>query len=260
MIITLEILKSIRNGESLGSISRRTGIWKSTLYYHYKRIHGKKYKEPKYSIRFSEKEGEIVGIFAGDGSQVYCKSNCNYQTNIHFGDYKGYISYVKELYEKYFNKIWRLNQDSRKDCCVTYRMRMVDKKIFNYFSNYIDYNPHHKHNTVRLKTLKVPNRFKIGFIRGLIDTDGTICKERTGRLRIAQYTTSRSLAKQITRIITSFEITCYRYERKRKGYKRIYINVISARDIGRFLKTFKPFKGRKFGPVAQPVERAHGMG
>lgn len=35
--------------------------------------------------RFSEKEGEIAGIFAGDGSQYFEPKAYYYEVNVHFG-------------------------------------------------------------------------------------------------------------------------------------------------------------------------------
>ncbi|HKZ49583.1 MAG TPA: LAGLIDADG family homing endonuclease [Candidatus Nanoarchaeia archaeon] len=243
------IVYRIKKGESLNSISKTLNLGKSTLYYYYKKIKGKRYKEPKYSIRFSEKEGEILGIFVGDGSQHYAKSNWNYQTNVHFGNCPDYANYVKNLYETYFNKKWRLGKEIDPKS-IRYRLRVSDKKIFNYFSNFIHYDKHRKHDTVSLKALKLPLRYKIGFLRGLLDTDGTVCQERaTNRIKIVYYTTSNALAKQILKILREMRIACGISKVVRKGWKDLYNVYVLQHDVDKFLKLIKPFKARKFGPV-----------
>lgn len=249
--VIASIAYRIKKGESLNSISKTLNVGKSTLYYYYKKIKGKRYQEPKYAIRLSEKEGEILGIFVGDGSQHYAKSNWNYQTNIHFGNYPDYANYVKNLFETYFNKKWRLGKEiSPKN--IRYRLRVSDKKIFNYFSHFINYDKHTKHDTVRLKPIKLPLQYKIGFLRGLVDTDGTVCQERESKsIKVVYYTTSSALAKQILKILKELDMACGTSKVTRPDLKDLYNVYILRRDVGKFLKLVKPYKARKFGLVIQ---------
>ena len=92
--MTPEILQMIKKGISLDKILRKVMID-----YPYKNIRGRNYGEPTFRVRGSGKEGEIVGIFAGDGSQHFYKPGYHYRTNIHFGVYPEYIFYVKELFD-----------------------------------------------------------------------------------------------------------------------------------------------------------------
>src|SRR3989344_1607252 len=236
VVVTNQVLDMIRAGDSLNKISRETGLYKSTLYYHYKKIKGKKYKEPKYKIKFSEKEGEIVGILAGDGSQYYYKRNGGYQTTIHFGDYPNRVEYVKKLYENYFNKNWTTWRGVTKKGFISYRIRVINKKIFDYFKNYLSYIAKHKHDTVKLKNLKLSKRFKIGFLRGWIDTDGTVCQTKNG-LKIAIYTTSKIMAKQIKILFKDLNINTNIYKSIRPPYKDIYIINVLADSRDKLLNT-----------------------
>ena len=241
------IIKLIWEGVSLNKISLLTKRRKSVLYYYYKKIKGKKYKEPQFEITFSESEGEIVGIFAGDGSQYYAKSNGAYQVNVHFGNVPEYISYVKELYESYFGKKWAENMHVNHYPNPTYRIRVSDKKIYFFFWNYLEYVSQIKHCTVRLKTMDFPKKFKIGFLRGLLDTDG--CVYTNGKyISIRYYTTSSALAEQICSLLSSLGIvsSLYRIVSK-KGYKDIFVIQIWAKSKDRFLNMIKPFKARKLG-------------
>ncbi len=244
--IKMYIKEKINNNISINKISLSTGLSKATIYYYYKKIKGRKKKKTNYKINYSKVEGEVVGIFIGDGSQHYAKVNWNYQTNIHFGNNFIYVRYVKALYENYFNRVWSLYKDTSSKN-IRYRLRAVDKKIFYYFQNYIHYNPHIKHSTVRLKNLDLPKGFKIGLIKGLIDTDGTVCKY-DNRTRIMYTTTSKILAKQIRLLLQDLRIksSVYRIVSKR-GYKDTYNLQIMTKDINRFLNIIKPNKAENMG-------------
>ena len=241
-----KMVNNINNGKSINKISSTLNIPKSTIYYYYKKIKGKRYQEPQYDIEFSEKEGEIVGIFAGDGSQNYNKINCGYQTNIHFGNNVPYVTYVKKLYETYFNKKWASWQENTKDGFIKYRLRVVDKKIFNYFEQYLNYEKSHKHDTVQLKPLSFPQGFKKGFLRGFLDTDGTISLS-DNRIRIVYYTTSEILAQQIKKMCEEFKIFVSIQKRTRKQYKTLFNVYVLASSIDRFLNLIQPFKKYRLG-------------
>lgn len=230
------LLELIRKGVSINKIAKRSGLAKSTIYYHYKKALGKKYKEPEFEVAFSELEGETTGIFAGDGSLHYSKSNWQYEVNVHFGKEK-YALYVKELFERRFNKKFRL----QKETLNRLRLRTQDRKIFNAFYNYLDFERTHKHDTVKLKKLDFSKEFNIGFLRGLLDTDGTACHTKQGRV-ITYYTTSLELAKQIKSLLLGLNMETGWYEDSRPGYKTLYHVKIRKKDNDRFLGLIKPFK------------------
>lgn len=241
------MITKIKQDISINKISNSLGLGKSTIYYYYKKINGKKYKKPVFNIQYSETEGEILGIFIGDGSQHYSKSNCNYQTSIHFGNRLEYIYLVKGLFERYFNKKWPLYKEITKEGRIKYRLRVVDKTIFDYFPNYIDYDKHSKHNTVKLRTILLPTPFKIGLLRGLVDTDGTVCKCKDGRIRIQYYTTSEVLAEQIKGLLQEFNITCFISKSIRYKLKDIYQVGVYKKDVVRFIKQIQPYKAINMG-------------
>ncbi len=240
------LIRQINQGISINKISRRFNLAKSTIYYHYKKIKGKQYQEPFYNIEFSEQEGEIVGIFAGDGSQYYYKRGGGYYVNVHFGNCSNWVEHVQTLYEKFFNKKWRRWREVTKEGWIKHRIRVIDKKIFYYFFNYLSYDPTHKHDTVELKTLELPDCFKIGFLRGFLDTDGTICLSQ-GRVRIIYYTTSKTLANQTKILCNQFKINVSLCIRRREGYKDICTVYVLADSIDKFLKVINPFKRHRVG-------------
>src|SRR3989344_8397158 len=127
-LIRQKLAEEIERGTSINKISNSLNLAKSTIYYYYKKIKGKKYQEPKFKIGFTEKDGEIVGIFVGDGSQCLNK-NYSYATNIHFGIKNiDYAKYVKNLFESFFSKEFNLLKNGE----TTIKLSMKSKSIFNY--------------------------------------------------------------------------------------------------------------------------------
>lgn len=246
-----EIIKQLKEGVSLNRISKQFGIYKSTLYYYYKKLNGKKFKEPQFTLSSSELEGEIVGIFAGDGSQYYEPKKCHYEVNVHFGGHNyNYALEVKKLFEGFFNKEFLLRPESR----GVYRLRTLSKKIYYYFQYYMDYKPQIKHCTVHLKRIDFPLNFKIGFLRGLIDTDGHCSySEKDRRWRIIYYTTSKKLADDICCILSELFIThgmsrlIRKNHRKDGFFKPIYHIYIWKRSADRFINIIKPRKLGRMG-------------
>jgi len=239
------ILLFLKMGFSLKRISSFLGFGKTTIYYYYRKIKSRKYKEPIYRINYSRREGEIVGIFTGDGSQYYYKNYGHYHTNVHFGDVLAYVEHVKSLYEGYFNKKWRIWRQVKDEGFISYRLRVIDKKIYFHFFNYIIYDPRSKSDTVRLRTLKLPRSFKIGFIKGLIDTDGWVAKN--GK-EIGFCTTSERLAKQVMILFKEFNIESkLRLEHRPKPRKTMFIIRVSRKSVDNFLNLIKPYKALKLG-------------
>ena len=245
-----EIMKELRKGTSINKISKLLSLGKSTIYYYYKKINGKKYIPPYVQPNYLEKEGEIVGIFAGDGSQYFAKGG-HYQVNVHFGGHrKDYAIYVQKLFSDYFCKKFQLSflNDGK------LRLRINSKDIFNYFKNYIEYDSKIKHSTVKLRTLEIPLEFKLGLIRGLVDTDGSVLYSNHDKAIIVFYfTTSENLTKHISLILQelSIEHTCT-CRNEKVGRKPLYVICILKKDVYKFLNIVKPFKQKLLkGPVVQ---------
>lgn len=234
------VKRLILQNVSLNKISKLVNRKKSTLYHYYKQIKGKKFQEPEFDINFSELEGEIVGIFTGDGSQFYSKNGWHYEVNIHFGNIN-YCLYVKQLFEKYFKKRFRVEDVG----LGRLRLKTESKKIFHHFKNYIDYVPQIKHCTVKLKQLDFPIEFKTGFLRGLIDTDGTVFKTKYGTRRVAFYTTSKNLAEQTRQILAEFGFQANTSISRRLSLKDCYNTYLLSKSVEPFIDLIKPFKALK---------------
>lgn len=238
-----KIIELIKNGISINNISELTGRGKSTIYYYYKKIKGRKYKLLNLKPGYTRREGEIVGIFVGDGSQHYEKTARHYHVNIHFGiRNKDYLLYVKKLYESFFKKRFRVVQYKEHNI----RIITYSKEICNYFKNYLNYNPKIKHSTVELKTLDLPKEFKLGFIKGLVDTDGHIrLDKKKGIMRASFHTTSEVLALQIQSILDELRVQYGCHVQKRYHWKPIYNIQLWKRSVENFLNEIKPYKTNK---------------
>ncbi len=237
--ITAIKLMTLR-GDSLNRISRDLHLPKSSVYYHFKKLRGVTYAPPSITPQGTRIEGEICGIFAGDGSQNLAKTSYGYDTNIHFGrDAHDYAAYVKNIFETFFGKRWNLMQSD-----VALRLRTRSKDVFNYFSNYLDYDPHAKHCSVSLKD-GISTEFKIGFLKGFLDTDGAVLKDKDIYLRIIYTTTSRRLAHQLANLLREFDIDSSIQLTVGKN-KPLYRVRVSSRQASKFLMLTSPWKGRAF--------------
>lgn len=236
-----ELISRIAEGWSINKISKSLELGKSTIYYYYKKIKGKKYQEPVFECIASKEEGEIVGIFTGDGSQYFRPKTYHYEVNVHFGGHnREYANYVKKLFERHFHATFHLG----KELSGVFRLRVRSKRIFHYFWNYLEYRAQCKHATVFLKNLNLPDDFKKGFLRGVFDTDGCLSQGRSGKLQAYYGTTSPKLALQIQYLLFEQGICSGIRVEFRKHYKPFYRVSVLRRSVSSFLKTIAPFKGR----------------
>ncbi len=196
---------------------------------------------------FCEKEGEIAGIFAGDGSQYFHPKRYHYEVNVHFGGKNyDYAIYVKELFESFFKKKFNLKWEKDK---TILRLKTYSKEIFYFFKkHHLSYEPKFKHCSVKLKSEKFSQEFKIGFLRGIFDTDGCLYKNSVEkRVRLTFNTTSKNLIKQISDMLTELDIKHGIYIRKPKGIlrkKSLYIASIWKESVTKFINTIHPFKAK----------------
>ena len=226
-----KIKKLTEHGTSLNNIQKLTGLSKTTIYYHVRKIKGRTIVQPSINFKSEKTLGEVVGIFAGDGSLNFVADDYRYTIRIHSSIYNfEYLLYVKKLYERCFKTKFRI--------CKYNTRRFLEKQskmIYNFFFNYIDFNPHDKANTVKLKS-GLSREFKIGYLKGILDTDGTVCNTKTGK-KIAIYTSSDFVAPQIRNIIEELGFACG----MSKSSKDVYSIYLLSRDVDRFIRFVKPF-------------------
>ena len=194
-----EIILLIKKGLSINKIQKKLNCSKGTIYYHYKKLKGRKVKEIFFNFKDGSELGEFLGIFAGDGSFYKRIDTYIYAVKIHIGCYEQqYADYLKEKLTIWFGKKPQIY-------CVFYRgkpssyiFRYDSKRIYLLLTKYLKWEGR-KTYTIRLKKLETKNKtFNLGFLRGLIDTDGSYYAPKK---RLSFSTVSEQLAKQANSII-----------------------------------------------------------
>ena len=123
--------------------------------------------------------------------------------------------------------------------------KIESRAIYHYFEEYLIFDPAVKHFTVKLKSLDLPRPFLRGFLRGYIDTDGSILRDkRCNSLIVMFFTTSEVMAQQIERILGALHIEITTWCLRRTRYKPLYYNRVRVRAVKAFLHLVHPFKMR----------------
>ena len=162
--------------------------------------------------------------------------------NFHFGSHRfEYARYVQSLLYDYFHKQFRFADSGN----GTLRLKIESRAIYHYFEEYLIFDPAVKHFTVKLKSLDLPRPFLRGFLRGYIDTDGSILRDkRCNSLIVMFFTTSEVMAQQIERILGALHIEITTWCLRRTRYKPLYYIRVRVRAVKAFLHLVHPFKMR----------------
>ena len=237
MIVTKEVINLINKGESLNKINKLTGIGKSTLYFHYKKIKGKKTIPIQINMADQDKLGEFIGMFAGDGGFYFEKERYQYKVRIYLGLYeKQYSEYVKRFLTELFSKPPRAYERMSSGVEV---IEYYSKDIYELIKKYLAWDEN-KTKTIRLKDISNLNKdFLRGFIRGLFDTDGGIHKQKN---KAAFGTASGALANQVREILTKQGLPPGFYKYKNKNFW--YIDLYGERT-DKFMKLIRPSNANK---------------
>ncbi len=238
VVINEKILQMIKKGVSLNKISKITGLGKSTLYFHYKKINGRKI--PLIKINFLKKDelGEFLGIFSGDGC-FSMRPNYHYIIRIYIGYYeKHYAECLKIKFNEWFSKspnIYTTYYRGKKSMITLY---YSSKEIYNLIKNYLDWEDK-KSYTIRLKNLDLNNiKFNLGFIRGLIDTDGSYYAPKR---RVSFSTVSEKLSQQVMTIIENLiKVKPKCYILHPKGEHELYTITLHGKNAEDLINIIKP--------------------
>lgn len=228
----------VKEGVSLNKISKVMHLSKTTVYYHFRRLKGMTIKRPRIHFDSKRELGEVIGLFAGDGSLHFEPKNYGYLIRVHFGiDNVGYLNHVKSLYEKNFGKIFNAKSDGKGNLIIETK----SKDIFLFFHDFLNFKNQEKALTVSLKNkYENHNEFLIGFLKGLLDTDGTICSTADKQLRIVFYTSSKKLSEQISKYLRSFNIS-HDISEDRRGENISYHIYILKKSIDGIINLLRPF-------------------
>jgi len=231
-----KILQLINQGGSLNKIKGITGVGKTTIYYYMRKLKGKKIVPVKIIFSDIELIGEVVGLFAGDGQYFYDKKRWDRRIRIFFNSKEDvliryYLKSIKRLINKfprvYLHKSVRI-------------MEVKSKEFSNFILGYVSFG-NKKVRTIQLKdkNLLKNKNFTIGFLRGLIDSDGYV---RKGRKEIYFGSISKNLFTDFLKGLDFFKFDYKCYLQKRKGYQDFYKVRLTGNEVDRFIKLIKPLK------------------
>jgi len=238
----IELIKILtKQGRSLKEISNKVGKGKTTVYYHFKKIKEKSCFPIIVNSTDIEKIGEFIGLFAGDGS-FFLAPNYKYTIRLHFNLKES--GYVKNLIEEVLIDLFQ-----KKPMIFTLENRLnicyYSKNIYLLIKENLIWDlGKRKTYSVRLKNKNYSYKFRIGFLRGCLDSDGYI-----GKNKINFATVSTGLSKDI---INFLDYLCIDYSNKvyvDKRPNRVPIHHINIRKhhFNRFINIISP-RNKKMHP------------
>ena len=189
----------------------------------------------EFNTSSQEKIGEFVGVFAGDGNYTVDR-RYHHQIRIFLTARDSlYIQHVADLFTFICNKKPSIYYRKSENVAV---IRIISVELYNFITKYLKWNKR-KTETVHLR--KPLNGYKksflIGFLRGLIDTDGYIDKRGTVKFS----TISNNLSKNVELSLRKLKINYRKYIQtdKRKNRKPI-TRIVVWKDFEKLIKIIKP--------------------
>ncbi|MEK6951451.1 MAG: LAGLIDADG family homing endonuclease [Nanoarchaeota archaeon] len=227
----------IKNGKSLGEICTLLNLNKTTVYYYIKKIRGRKINPVVLNLSDSEVIGEFMGVFAGDGYYFYDKKRYKGKIRITFNrKEEKLVNYYAYAISKIISKKPRLYYLSN-----IIILEITCKELSNLLKEYLMWEEGNKTYTIGLSLNKksLSKKFIKGFVRGLIDSDGYVRKDR---LEIYFGTTSTNLLNDIKKGFDTFKIDYKVYKQQRDNREDFYKLRISGEEVLKCCNIFKPLK------------------
>ncbi|MDP3917448.1 MAG: LAGLIDADG family homing endonuclease [Nanoarchaeota archaeon] len=231
------INKLIKNGKSLRQIGNIIQRSKSTIYYHYKKINGKKFKSISLENLTDCFLGEFLGLFAGDGNYFFDKKSYGYNLRFFFNiNEKIYVEELSQHFHKMFKKKPGTYFYPKKSIII---LGYKSKALHNLLVKNLNWKASQKKTyTIHLKEKYRSKEFKIGFLRGSIDSDGHLSKNK-----ISFASTSKKLMNNIESFLIDLNFRNYKrykYEDKRKNRVKIHLLQLNRPERKKFLNLIKP--------------------
>ncbi len=228
-----EITKLTKIGKSLNEITRIVGRSKTTVYYHFRKIKGKTIKPIVLKSQDEELIGEFIGVFAGDGC-LHKTKNYNYRVHLYFNKTEHqYVKDLKKILYTLFGKFpWTFDRGD------IFMLTYSSKRLHLFIKYYLTWEKTgRKSHSVHLAKRDHSKEFKIGFLRGLIDSDGYLTDNK-----IQFATSSPCLANDIKCFLEDLRIDYHYHLYEEKRENRVNMNHISIRKNERekFFNIIKP--------------------
>ena len=225
----------IEKGNSLNKIHKELNKSKTTIYYHFRKRKGLTTKRIEKINKDEKLLGEFLGLFAGDG---YLDKTKDYKYRIFlFFNKKKEKEYtnllIKNVLLELFNKK-PMVIDRKNVIALTYYSKIIYKLV----NEYLNWDKSNKKTySIELRNKKHSVEFMKGFIRGSLDSDGYLSKNK-----ISFATVSPGLAEDISLFLTKLGIKHSKtlLKEKRENRKDIFHLFISRYDHKKFMETIKP--------------------
>ncbi|QGA81007.1 LAGLIDADG family homing endonuclease [Candidatus Nanohalobium constans] len=228
-------------GKSVNTIKDKLELPKSTVYYHFKKEVGQKQKENRLKIPEDEEvKGEICGIFAGDGN-YYEDKNYKYRVKFTLNINDNYWKNLAAFLENSLDKKPRVNHQENYNRT---NLRYESKELIDFLREKLDWSEEDKTGTIRLGSLEYSQEFKIGFLRGLLDTDGFVSKKQN---RITFNSISKNLTENVSEILEERQIDheIVRDVDKRESCRDMYRARITGDKVKELIRIIEPRHPKK---------------
>jgi len=229
-------MKMIIEGKSLNEISKITNLSKTTIYYYMRKKLGRKYPLMDLNNNDLELVGEAIGFFAGDGSLFHDLKKGQWHVRFIFNKNEiKVINYYIESLKRLTGKIPFRHYG--KSVTILY---YNSKVLGNFCSDYLKWEDK-KVSTVRLrdKNLLLNKKFIVGFLRGLIDSDGYV---RKGRKEIYFGSVSKKLSDDFVKGLEFFGLNSKIYIQRRTKHLDFNKVRLSGEEVDKFISIVRPIK------------------
>ena len=230
-----------KHGKSINEVAGVIGVRKGKVYYHSKKIRGRVINPIKLISNDEELIGEFIGLFAGDGC-VNVTKDYKHRIFLYF-NIKDKL-YVDNLIDDVLMKLFGKKPMSWRD---ENRLNLYyySRSIHDLIRKYLTWDrSQRKTYSIRLYEQIYSKNFMVGFLRGCLDSDGHLSKNK-----ITFATVSVGLADNMTNFLTILGISyhLHLYKEKRINRRDIFHVNIPRDHYNKFLNTIKPrnLKGTK---------------
>jgi len=245
-----DVQKLAKRGLSLKRISAQLYVPKTTVYYHAKE-YCKKMTYMNLNVLSEEERGYLVGMFVGDGNLIVNRKQGRYLTKFALDaerdqDIDDYLSSV-------FKKAGKTITKYMERSSLTFKV--YSKQFVEFLLRYVMYIKQ-RDSRRRVKMLINPEKwttaFKLGFISGLIDSDGHVYfnRRKTKHFGMLIKTANNVFRDQLTEMLTTLGIkaTTYTAKRHKKSYskKPQYVLYIPTKELERSFHRFLAIKLKRF--------------
>lgn len=219
---------------------------KSAVYYHIKKNFGRSYKLVKLDSSNQNLVGEIMGLFASDGS---CVPQADYLVRFHLdAKEERYSQKFSSVLNSVFNKQPSLfRRPKYNSILLSYRSKI----IYEFLREYLNWDRKKTH-TIMLRNLNHSKDFLVGFLRGYFDGDG-YSKEG---VKTAQFvTTSKNMHGQLQEILSLFRLNFFTrvYNDKRENRHTAYYIDLRHSEAVKFINLIEPRNSKRIKAWARSI-------